>query len=75
MAEIEFIFNDIKTTIQCNINEMMKDICGKYVIKIDKDFNKIYFVYNGKTLNNDYLNLSFIQNANEIVKKNMFISK
>ena len=30
MAEIEFIFNNIKLNIQYNINEKMKDLCNRF---------------------------------------------
>ena len=36
MAKIEFIFNDIRTLIQCNEDEKINDIFNKYVIKIKK---------------------------------------
>ena len=74
MAEIEFILDSLKTVIQCNINDKMKDICNRYAVKAEKDINKIYFVYNGKNLNNDYLEQTFIQNANEIDKQRKKIS-
>ena len=33
MAKVEFIFNDIRTLIQCNEDEKINDIFNKYVIK------------------------------------------
>ena len=68
MVEIEFIFNNIKTIIQCDINGTMEDICKRYANKIQKDFKTIYFVYNGKNLNKELLK-SFIQIANKIDKE------
>ena len=68
MAEIEFIFHDTITIIQCDTNEIMKDICKRYASKIQKDFKAIYFIYNGKILNKELLN-SFIQNANQLDKE------
>ena len=68
MAEIEFIFHDTITIIQCDTNEIMKDICKRYASKIQKDFKAIYFIYNGKILNKGLLN-SFIQNANQLDKE------
>ena len=69
MAEIEFIFNSIKTTIQCNINEKMKNICKRLAMKINKDINEIYFIYDGNKLNENLLELTFIENAKNIDKE------
>ena len=33
MAQIEFTYNGTKTIIQCNLDEMMKDIIHKFLIK------------------------------------------
>ena len=30
MADIEFIYNGIKTIIQCELNTKMKDICNDF---------------------------------------------
>ena len=77
MAEIEFIFNNIKLNIQCNINEKMKDICNRFAISIGKDINKIIFIYDGKVLNEDLLELSFIKNVKDIDRErkkiNLFV--
>ena len=45
MVEVEFIYGGIRTIIQCNINEKMNDIYNKYIIKIRKNINDIYFIY------------------------------
>ena len=77
MTEIEFNFNNIKSNIQCNINEKMKEICNRFAIMIGKDINKIIFIYDGKVLNEDLLELSFIKNAKDIdrerKKMNLFL--
>ena len=59
MAEIEFIYKNIKTIIQCNINEKMNDISNKYLTKIGKNINDILLVYNGNIINEKIKNLSF----------------
>ena len=69
MVEVEFIFNGIKTIIQCNINEKMKDICNRYINKIGKDIKKLNFIYDGNNLNENILELSFNENANNIDKE------
>ena len=68
MAEIEFIYDKIKLTIQCKLNEKMKDICAKFENKINLDKNiNLFYSYEGKTELN--LNLSFEQIANNVDKE------
>lgn len=71
MAEIEFIYNANKTTIQCNTYDKTKDIINKFLIKCNKKPNTLYFLYNGKEINED---LTFIEIANQIDKKRNKIS-
>ena len=68
MTEAKVIFNleGIDVTIQCSKNEKMKDICQKYVNKIDKNINSLIFLYGGNQLN---FNLNFIEQANRIDKE------
>ena len=47
MVEIEFIYNQNQTIIQCNLNDKMKDIFLKYATKIDKKLGELYFLYKG----------------------------
>ena len=68
MVEVEFIYGGIKTIIQCNINEKMNDIYNKYIIKIRKNINDIYFVYDGNKIKEDIKDLSFNELANNIDK-------
>ncbi len=44
MAEAIFNYEGIETIIQCNINDKMKDIINKYLIKQIKK-KKIYIFY------------------------------
>ena len=48
MAEVEFAYNGINTTIQCNLNEKMKEICKRFKDKVGLDNNNIYYSYNGQ---------------------------
>ena len=48
MAEVEFTYNGINTTIQCNLNEKMKDICKRFKVKVNINNNNIYYSYNGQ---------------------------
>ena len=51
MAQVEFLLDNIKTIIQCNENEKMKDIIKKFTLKLGKDLNNVNFLYNGNQLN------------------------
>ena len=65
-AKVIFNFEGIDVTMQCSKNEKMKDICQKYVNKIDKNINSLIFLYGGNQLN---FNLNFTEQANMIDKE------
>ena len=44
MAQVEFSYNGINTTVQCNLDEKMKDICKKFKEKHKQEI-KIYFIH------------------------------
>ena len=64
MAEVIFNYEGNNIKIQCNINEKMKDIISKFLIKINKKDTNItlYYLYNGNTINKE---LIFNDQANE----------
>ena len=66
MNNIEFSYKGTKTIIQCNSDEIMKDIIQKFLVKIQVKQEDVYFLYNGEKLNEE---LSFYSAANEIDKK------
>ena len=68
MVEVEFNFNNMKTIIQTNMNEKMNDIFNKYVIKIGKNINDIYFVYDGGIIKDNLKDITFNEFANNIDK-------
>ena len=68
MALAIFIFNGIKTAIQCVKEDKMKNICAKYASRIDKELNSLYFLYDGNHLNNE---LTFYEQANSLDKQNL----
>ena len=37
MAEVNFTYEGINTSIQCDIDDKIKDIINKFLIKINKD--------------------------------------
>ena len=51
MSEIIFSYQGNQTSIQCETNEKMKDICLKFTNKLELDINKIYFLFNGDKIN------------------------
>ena len=55
--------NGVGTIIQCLKDDKMKDICNKFVSKIQSNINKLYFLYGSNKLN---LELTFNELANEI---------
>ena len=66
MSKVLFIFDGIEVTIQCSKDEKMKDICQRYVNKIQKNINSLLFLYGGEQLN---LELNFENQANIIDKE------
>lgn len=56
-AKIIFNYNQGKIEIQCNENEIIKDILKKYANKIQKDLKLIYFLYSGKAFTEKEYNL------------------
>ena len=69
MVEVEFYYNGIKTKIQCKLNDKIKNICQKYLNKINEDKNDIYFSYNGNLLNIFNEELTFKEMMNSEDKK------
>ena len=63
MAEIIFIYDGQNITIQCNINQKMKDICINLSNKINTDINSLTFSCGGRILNLE-------KKYNEITKEN-----
>ena len=66
MSKVIFIFGGIEVIIQCTKDEKMKEICQRYVNKIEKNLNSLIFLYGGKQLN---FNLSFKEQANGLDKE------
>ena len=62
-ANVIFTFNGIDSTIQCTIEDKMKDICEKYSRKINKEMNSLVFLYGGNQIN---FELKFKDQANHL---------
>ena len=85
---VTFSYKGNKTSIQCEENQKMKDICINFSRKLYLDINKIYFLYNGDKLNeenklidikkNKNINkkeiIILVNDINEIIKKENIIS-
>ena len=65
MSEVNFIYKGINTLILCSKEETMKEICSKYVIKIQKKLDDLIFLYGGQNLNLE-LKLNQISDQNKI---------
>ncbi len=51
MAEVNFNYEGFNSIIQCDMNEKFKDIISKFLIKIKKEKVNLYYLYNGKKIN------------------------
>ena len=53
MALVEFIYNCNSKIVHCNPDEIIKDIVNRFLDKVELKHDKVYFLYNGKTLIED----------------------
>ena len=44
-ANVIFTLDGVPISIQCNENDVMKDICQKYANKIQRNINTLIFLY------------------------------
>ena len=66
-AILNFNYKGQEIKIQCKRNEYINDIFNRYSIKINKDINNIYFIYNGNIIKNNNIKLEEINDKdNEI---------
>ena len=66
MAQATFILNNLPTVIQCDRKEKMKKFIDKYSSKLGEDISSLFFLYNGKMLNDT---LTFDESANSMDKE------
>ena len=64
---LDFIYKENSNKIQCNRHEYMKDIFIKYLFKINKGKNDVYFICNGNKINEE-LKLEQINNKDNEIK-------
>jgi len=65
MAKVEFIYEGKKNEIQFKEDDKIGDIINKYLNKIGKKNEDIYFLYSGQKLDE---NLSFNESLNNLDK-------
>ena len=66
MASVIFTYEGLPLKVQCLKEDKMKDICNKYISKININMNSLYFLYGGNQIN---LELTFKEQANSIDKE------
>jgi len=71
MNEVEFIYQEKKITIHCKENDLIKDICKSFALKLNLEIDSLFFIYGGEKIN---LGLTFIDLANNIDKERKKIS-
>ena len=65
MAEAIFSYEGINTTVQCNLNDRMKDIIANFLNKINEKGDNFFYLYNGTEINKE---LPFNEQANDFDK-------
>ena len=65
MAEAVFNYEGINTSIQCNLDDKMKDIIANFLNKIKEKGDNFFYLYNGSEINKD---LTFNDQANDLDK-------
>ena len=61
IALVIFTYEGLPLKVQCLKEDKMKDICNKYISKINININSLYFLYGGNQIN---LELTFKEQAN-----------
>ena len=64
---LDFIYQGNTIKIQCQRNDYMKDIFKRYLVKISKDINDVYFMCNGNRINEE-LKVEEINNKDSEIK-------
>ena len=67
MSTVEFLYNGNTIIIQCQVDEKIEDIIDKFLSKTQKERGSVFFLYSGKTLDED---LAFNEAITPIDKSN-----
>ena len=73
MSRVIFEYKGIPITIQCLNEDKMKDICLKFITKMQININSVYFLYSGNILLNLDLKFREIANRFDIERNIMYI--
>ena len=73
MAEVEFYYNGKTIKIQCNKNDIIRDIFNKFKTKSGTFQNSFIYLYNGHTLSNETLTFYELANLDDRNRKKMNI--
>ena len=68
MAKVIFLFKGQETTILCNLEDKMKEICQHYANKIQIDINNIYFLINGNKIDEELKYKDYTNEENKSIK-------
>ena len=66
MIQTNFIFEGQNIAIQCNKNEVMKEIFKKFEVKFNIENKSVYYLYNGNEINKEIKLEQIIGNTNNI---------
>jgi hypothetical protein len=69
MKEVEFIYEERKIIIQCNENDLMKDICKRFASKLSLEMDSLFFIYGGEKINLDLTFINVAKTANKEANK------
>ena len=73
MCETIFYFDGDFYKIQCKKEEKFKEICKRFIIKINTEENKVYYVYNGNIIQNKELTFDEMANPEDKTRNIMNI--
>ena len=69
MVEVIFIFNQIKTVIQANLNDSFGKITNQFITKTNLDLNNLYFLSNGKNISQNEKIIDLMSDSDKVNKK------
>ena len=73
MVEVEFIYQQQITIVQCELNNKIGDIYKRFISKVGIDINSVYFLYSGNKIDNNELTIDKLININDREIKKMKI--
>ena len=66
MAKVIYTYNEMQTTIQCDVQDLLRDINKKFLTKVETELDKVYFLYDGDKVKED---LTFQEAINDMDKE------